>query len=303
MPPFPNMDGTPNNAFSPLQTRNLPPMTPSMPGFIFNAYPETPPIHSHFLSPGLGPFSPGIPTSPGGFQYNPFINSAPGAPINRYQQAGSAALGTPTTQAFPNPNLAYPRSGMIGGIAGSSDVPQQSMGQVLSDYFPTVAMETIGESSRNGDEQNETSQPSSPTLRVSKSTTLNAQDRLAPSTSNAAGSLPDLTLNMRDIRLNGAEITRDPEPLSPIGGSGRMMGHKKSSSGFDLTGSLKPDDGERGAGGSGVGVGRDGLEVGRASMDGLRPGVFNLGMRDWAGIVGQSERRASFGDAAREKDK
>lgn len=37
MPSFPNF--TNGNPLSPLQTRGLPPMTPSMPGFVFNAHP------------------------------------------------------------------------------------------------------------------------------------------------------------------------------------------------------------------------------------------------------------------------
>ncbi|KAI9633132.1 uncharacterized protein MKK02DRAFT_8751, partial [Dioszegia hungarica] len=124
MPPFSPLH-TPGsgNPLSPLQTRGLPPMTPSMPGFVFNAFlPETPGWHpgggGHpFLSPGIaGPFSPGIPmNSPGAFGYNPFLNAAPGGPVDRFGgngafggggsgsggwQGGSAALGTPTTMAF-----------------------------------------------------------------------------------------------------------------------------------------------------------------------------------------------------------
>lgn len=95
LPPFP----TPSeiNPMSPLQTRNLPPMTPSMPGFVFNAHPQTPPAHPQFLSPGAGPFSPGLPvfrSTTGG--KSPIINAAPGAPVR--PQSGSAALGTPTTE-------------------------------------------------------------------------------------------------------------------------------------------------------------------------------------------------------------
>lgn len=103
LPPFPTM--TEMNPLSPMQTRNLPPMTPSMPGFVFNAYPRTPPAPHHFLSPGAtGPFSPGAPvTSPVHSGRNPLLNAAPGAPVYRpMAQKGSAALGTPTTQMFPN---------------------------------------------------------------------------------------------------------------------------------------------------------------------------------------------------------
>ncbi|OXB37861.1 telomere maintenance protein [Cryptococcus neoformans] len=142
MPPFHMEHG---NSISPLHTRGLPPMTPSMPGFVFN-YPETPPLHghaSHFMSPAAGPFSPGIPvTSPGAFQYNPFLNPAPGAPVNRFPsasgnhpQAGSAALGTPTTQAFPNGPIGYgqyagPPGGALQGKPDNSPKARQRQ-----DYF------------------------------------------------------------------------------------------------------------------------------------------------------------------------
>lgn len=127
LPPFPTLGEI--NPISPMQTRNLPPMTPSMPGFVFNAYPRTPPIHPHqFLSPGgAGPFSPGQPvTSPVYSGRNPLLNAAPGAPVYRQPgQGGSAALGTPTTQVFPN-NSTRPAGGPPGG-------------EVADDYFPPVA--------------------------------------------------------------------------------------------------------------------------------------------------------------------
>ena len=68
-----------NNAMSPQSGRAS--MTPSMPGFSFHPFPQTPPLVPHFLSPGLGPFSPNLATS--GFNqpvtgYNP----APGAPVH-----------------------------------------------------------------------------------------------------------------------------------------------------------------------------------------------------------------------------
>ncbi|TXT06058.1 hypothetical protein VHUM_03531 [Vanrija humicola] len=120
LPPFPAVNEM--NVLSPLQTRNLPPMTPSMPGFVFNAYPRTPPVHPQFLSPGMGPFSPGAPvTSPMYSARNPFLNPAPGAPVHRNPQ-GSAALGTPTTQAFPQ-NAAHGTAGPPGGRV--SDGPKR----------------------------------------------------------------------------------------------------------------------------------------------------------------------------------
>ncbi|WVQ74042.1 hypothetical protein IAR50_003624 [Cryptococcus sp. DSM 104548] len=129
------------NPLSPLHTRGLPPMTPSMPGFVFN-YPSTPPAptpHWGPFSPGLGPFSPGVPvTSPGAFGYNPFLNAAPGAPVSVYPvppqgQGGSAALGTPTTQAFPNGPIGY---GQYAGPPGAPPAQQNGdQAQQGQDYF------------------------------------------------------------------------------------------------------------------------------------------------------------------------
>lgn len=121
LPPFPSPSDI--NPLSPLQTRNLPPMTPSMPGFVFNAHPQTPPVYAQFLSPGTGPFSPGLPVSrstAGG--KSPFINAAPGAPVSRPGQAGSAALGTPTTEVKST-------SKQGSGAPGS---------QLAEEYFPPV---------------------------------------------------------------------------------------------------------------------------------------------------------------------
>ena len=162
MPPFPSIDN--GNPLSPLQTRGLPPMTPSMPGFVFNAYPETPPIHAHFLSPGLGPFSPGVPvTSPTAFAYNPFLNPAPGAPINRFPQGGSAQLGTPTTQSFPNnPNR---------GHAGAPGAPHisQTLAGAGNDYFPAQPLGSEPDPPSPSPLERRTNVPGPP---------LNAKDRL-----------------------------------------------------------------------------------------------------------------------------
>lgn len=127
LPPFPNLSEM--NPLSPLQTRGLPPMTPSMPGFVFNAYPSTPPAHPQFLSPGAGPFSPGLPvTSPIYNQHQPFLNAAPGAPV---VPSGSAALSTPTTQAFPN-NQPHSAAGPPGAEYFPRLDPDQSIEEVLA---------------------------------------------------------------------------------------------------------------------------------------------------------------------------
>ncbi|KAJ9110811.1 hypothetical protein QFC22_006667 [Naganishia vaughanmartiniae] len=84
------------NTMSPVAGRGMAPMTPSMPGFTFHAYPSTPPLMPMgFLSPGLGPFSPAL-NSPQAFVFNPFMNAAPGAPLQM----------TPTGPMPPNMNNA-----------------------------------------------------------------------------------------------------------------------------------------------------------------------------------------------------
>ncbi|KAK4683798.1 hypothetical protein P7C73_g6427, partial [Tremellales sp. Uapishka_1] len=165
-----------SNPISP-QSR-LPPMTPSMPGFVFHAYPQTPPAYPQFLSPGLGPFSPGVPvSSPSLFgQYNPFLNPAPGAPVNRFPMpSGSAALGTPTTQAFPN----------VRTNAGAG-APGFNISQALNsgDYFPSV---------------------------MANSSPLNAKERLASTEEDEVVRLSSLT---KEIRLDNG--TRGPDPPSPL---------------------------------------------------------------------------------------
>ncbi|TIB71401.1 hypothetical protein E3Q24_02346 [Wallemia mellicola] len=92
-----------NNPFSianqqhPPSRGGAPPMTPSMPGFFLGPYgnalpPGTPTGYApEMLSPGIGPFSPGVLTSPSA-HYNPYLNPAPGAPI---YYGPSTPAGTP----------------------------------------------------------------------------------------------------------------------------------------------------------------------------------------------------------------
>ncbi|WWC66945.1 uncharacterized protein I206_100852 [Kwoniella pini CBS 10737] len=204
MPPFPSMSMNEPNPLSPLQTRGLPPMTPSMPGFVFNApaYPETPPLH-HFMNSSnqFGPFSPGIPvTSPNAFGYNPF--SAPGAPIRFPQpphQGGSAILGTPTTQSFPILNgngVIYPNAGPPGSIAQTLQQHQQ---QQQPEYFPTI-----------------NNPPETPTPKLSsnglRDKPLNAKERLASTASE-----DDLTNSTNKLSLNeNQEGIQTPESPSEL---------------------------------------------------------------------------------------
>ncbi len=229
MPPFPVLDN--GNPLSPLQTRNLPPMTPSMPDFVFNAYPETPPIHAHFLSPGLGPFSPGIPvTSSPEFVYNPFLNPAPGAPVNRYPQGGSAALGTPTTQSFPN--------NPIHGYSATSGHQNITQALAEAEYFPAQLPRSVPD-------------PPSPlplaSSRLNPPTSpVNAKDRL--SSNGAEEGASDQTRMTASMSLND---TRRPTPPSP---TARSVQPQRIVSGLNL-----------------VDLARGEMQAGRASLDGRRP--------------------------------
>lgn len=234
MPPWPSLDTS--NPLSPLQTRGLPPMTPSMPGFVFNnAYPDTPPVPHHFM----GPFSPGLPvTSPTGFAYNPFLNAAPGAPVNRgpQQTGGSAQLGTPTTQAFPHNSI---RGAGPPGAPVSND-----------DYFPST----------ESPNHPQVTPPSLGARTVSQSV-LNARDRLAPTG-------PDMPVT--DVHNLAASMalqslaTGQETPPSPTIDKRNL---RRSDSGADL-----------GAIGSGSGTNGASLlaeagRTGRFSLDDQRPNL------------------------------
>ena len=268
MPTFAPLDAPGQNPLSPLQTRGLPPMTPSMPGFVFNAYPETPPVHAPFMSPGFGPFSPGLPvTSPTGFQYNPFLNPAPGAPVNRFPQGGSAALGTPTTQSFPaNPVHGYGDN--AGPIGAPGQRPQPSIGQI-GDYFPVM-----GNGFNNSASQNGNGDPASPTPRTSNSSRsiapspLNAKDRLASTSSSevTARDGPGIVGDLAD-RTGKLNLSPGRGLASPNGKTARVGGGGPEGHGADTSAPVSA----------------------RASIDGIRP---NLGVWD----INNGERRASFGD-------
>lgn len=82
-----------------------------MPGYTFHAYPSTPPLMPMgFLSPGLGPFSPAL-NSPQSFVFNPFMNPAPGAPI-QMTPTGSGGYNTHAPYAMTpgNPLTVDPSS-------------------------------------------------------------------------------------------------------------------------------------------------------------------------------------------------
>lgn len=270
MPPWPSSLDT-SNPLSPLQTRGLPPMTPSMPGFVFNnAYPDTPPVPHHFMS--MGPFSPGLPvTSPTGFAYNPFLNAAPGAPIHRPQQTGgSAQLGTPTTQVFPH--------NAVRG-AGPPGAPMSN-----EEYFPSTESQSQSPS--------QTVTPPSLGQRTASQSVLNARDRLAPTSADPThdqSSTNSLAASMalHDLTSNGNGAPETSTPPSPTSNRRQV---KRVHSGVDLSKVVEESPDPVGRNGS---VSSDGMTSGRParfSMDEQRP---NLDLQVPIG----GERRASFGDS------
>ncbi|OCF33134.1 hypothetical protein I316_05179 [Kwoniella heveanensis BCC8398] len=278
MPSFPAIDH--NNPLSPIGARGLPPMTPSMPGFVFNAYPETPPLHPHFMSPGLGPFSPGIPvSSPNAFGYNPFLNAAPGAPVNRYpappnQQGGSAALGTPTTQAFPN----GPTPGTIHQYAGPPGQPL-NISQTLSSgqgYFPPIS----------------TTAPDTPTPKLGPKSIpgvspLNAQERLASNTDTELASKANrLRLDGHDGE-DGQDKSLRPASTSDVRSKGRSNDNGTPES--PVRRSASEVRGLGFAAGSGLPSAVVSGSGGRQSLDERRTLAPEFGVGN-----GNSERRASF---------
>ncbi|CEH13740.1 rna-binding domain-containing protein [Ceraceosorus bombacis] len=87
------------------------PMTPGMPNFTFVPIPQTPPAYPHhMLSPGFGPFSPGLasphmggPATPGAGSaaFNPIINPAPGAQLNAGYNPLFPPVGFQQPQGLP----------------------------------------------------------------------------------------------------------------------------------------------------------------------------------------------------------
>ncbi|KAN0063386.1 hypothetical protein ACQY0O_004552 [Thecaphora frezii] len=134
LPPlgFPGLD-----QMSPMHARMSVPMTPGMPGFTFQAVPETPPLYPQFLSPGLGPFSPTLGTlhvappvpsahasaAAAGTGYPSVMNAAPGAPIH--------GQGVTTPGAPPGYNPLFP-------MHMAADPVQPTHGSMLQNQQPAT---------------------------------------------------------------------------------------------------------------------------------------------------------------------
>lgn len=277
-----------------------------MPGFVFNAYPETPPVAHHhaMLSPGIaGPFSPGIPvTSPTQFSFsNPFLNAAPGAPVYP-QHRGSAALGTPTTQSFPS-------FGQVQANAQQQQQQQQQRGGGGGGggpvgYFPPVPLDEDTSSQAVGSTLTSNSRSDSATA---PSKPLNAQDRLASTTDDEIIDLKKLSIGHDGDSSHGKLSNgggRRHTPPSPIGGAARRLSAvDRHHIGSDthphhpattnrIAAQVNPalarlrELGGGRAAGAADGGGED-RSAGRQSLDEHRPSLGLLAL--------EGERRASFG--------
>lgn len=264
MPSWPNVDYS--NPLSPLQ-RGLPPMTPSMPGFVFHPFPDTPPVPHHYM----GAFSPGLPiNSPTGFAYNPFMNPPPGA--HRQQMGGSAQLGTPTTQSFPANSIRAPL-----GLPAAPGAPITEEGQ---EYFPQTGAAPTEDAAH--------ATPPPMGARSTSQSLLNARDRLAPSSPDGVAQLGSMTASMS----LGTLMTGQATPPSPT-----TAKPKRSVSGSNLA--------RLGAVGSRVNGNGDAPLVGsrpsspnadpngRLSLDDQRP---FLSVDTNGSGSGSGERRASLGN-------
>ena len=249
----------PASALSPLLTRagGLPPMTPSMPGFNFNPQTvATPPLHAHFLSPGLGPFSPQlhsptfVPSGPG----NPYLNPAPGAPPRLPNAPGLFDNGPGAFGMHPAPSSGYfpppPDSGYFSGV-------------------PVNGAEQI----ERGDEPGSFENPP----RGGTPTSFDVSEGLA--------------LQLRDVKLDEGSIPISGEILSrpSLGPSRTSLPEVSKSQGENADSALgltPPDD--EGASVLGLGLG------GSRGQAGPLPIRTKLAEESVFGPVGSGDRRASW---------
>jgi hypothetical protein len=173
----------PASALSPLLTRagGLPPMTPSMPGFNFNPQTATPPLHAHFLSPGLGPFSPQLHSPPflPAAHVNPYLNPAPGAPPRLPNAPGSLFSNGPG--AF---GMHHAPSAPSGLHAGYFPAPQTDSG-----YF--VGAQVNGEKEQGNE-----------SIPPSEGSQLGLDSVPTGSTSTSFDIEDGLALQLREVKLD-----------------------------------------------------------------------------------------------------
>lgn len=108
---------------------------------------STPPLAPHFLSPGLGPFSPGPPLTSPTF-YHPFLNPAPGAPI--HIQPGTPIYAMPPQSPYGPPYRPPVPGSEHGGHDAGGYFPPVYPGVPAepTEYFPPVPPPAAEESKK-----------------------------------------------------------------------------------------------------------------------------------------------------------
>ncbi|KDN36116.1 hypothetical protein RSAG8_11063, partial [Rhizoctonia solani AG-8 WAC10335] len=270
LPPAGVTQFPPPSALSPLLTRagGLPPMTPSMPGFNFNPQAvATPPLHPHFLSPGLGPFSPQlhspsfVPSVP-----NPYLNPAPGAPPRL--STGSSSLFGDGPGAFGMHHAPSMHSGYF---------PPHEAG-----YFTGVP----------ADQGNHEKGQGSDSIPHSEASQLGLESAPTGNTTTSFDVGERLALQLRDVKLDETDPIIGDTPKRPSLGPTRSslpeVSKVDSSSSTDSALAITPDEETSSVLGLGLGSGR---------APGVLPIRTNLDDETRFGPVGGGDRRASWNAA------
>ena len=179
-------------------------MTPSMPGFVFNAYPETPPLHPHFLSPGAGPILTRIASL-----YPSFI------PIQSISECSTRGTSRPVPRRFRRTRR-FRRSGYTDNAGFSIIISHMDSDRLDApgavgarrggggggEYFPPIGTAMDPSSSISSLSSHAASSPSR----------LNARDRLAstsvsPTTAALDGNGEDLVKSAQQLSLHDPLIT------------------------------------------------------------------------------------------------
>lgn len=270
LPPVGVTQFPPASALSPLLTRagGLPPMTPSMPGFNFNPQAvATPPLHAHFLSPGLGPFSPQlhspsfVPSAP-----NPYLNPAPGAPP-RLPNAPASLFGNGPGEF----GMHHAPSTMHSGYFPPHD----------AGYFPGAP----------SDEANKEKEQGSDSIPHSDASQLGLEGAPTGSTTTSFDVGEGLALQLRDVKLDESDLvgnTAQRPSLGPTRSSLPEVAKVDISASAESALAITPDEET----GSVLGLG-----LGSSRAPGVLPIRTSLNDEPRFGPVGSGDRRASWNAA------
>jgi hypothetical protein len=192
--------------------------------------------------------------------------------VNRFPQGGSAQLGTPTTQAFPN-NPIHGYGGPPGGAPAPHGITQAMAGGSGNgfgqEYFPPVV--TDSPTPRNGSHGNHGNHLRS----VNSASPLNAKERMASSTVLASSAVPSAS-----TARQGGDPAIGPDELARRTGELYLGQEQGARTTPESPTGLEAGRKENGQVAEGL------WDRGRQSLDEHRPSLS----------VEQGERRASFGD-------